>query len=511
MPTDISRRDFLQAAGGITFLALTPVGRGFFARHATAWSLEPPLQFSALPYIQPGSASALSAGAESLVIAWQTEDRPAEFAVEYGRTRAYGRSAPVQGTQRPGHQADGSDTRRNYAAALANLELGTTYVYRVRQLRPDPHTVAEGYFTTRKPRGVAVRFLSFGDNSYGDPGQRAVAYWAYRARPDFIVNTGDNVYESGLDTEYQKYFYPIYNADHARPDVGAPLLRSVPFYTVLANHDVHGKDGNGHPAADLDKASDALAYYTALHLPLNGPVSPPNPTPAVGAARRVSAFRRSAGDRYPRMGTYSFDCGDAHFLCLDSNVYVDPTDERWHTFIADDLRGTDAIWKFVVYHHPAFNVGANHYKEQQMRAWSPLFEAGGVDFVLSGHEHNYQRTRPLKFKPTDVTRARARGTENRIVPGDFVVDTTFDGVTHTRAVGVQYITTGAGGKELYDEDYTDRPNKWLHAEDRNTAYLAKMVSDRHSLTVFDIDGPTATLTQLDEHGAEVDRVLVTKG
>ncbi len=42
-----------------------------------------------------------------------------------------------------------------------------------------------------------------------------------------------------------------------------------------------------------------------------------------------------------------------------------------HRFIADDLTRTDARWKFVIYHHPAFNVGDKHYAEQHMRVLSP--------------------------------------------------------------------------------------------------------------------------------------------
>ena len=60
----------------------------------------------------------------------------------------------------------------------------------------------------------------------------------------------------------------------------------------------------------------------------------------------------------------------------------------------------------MVYHHPAFNAGAEHYEEQQMRALSPLLEKHGVDFVLSGHEHNYQRTMPLRFAPGDFKKVR---------------------------------------------------------------------------------------------------------
>jgi hypothetical protein len=324
------------------------------------------------------------------------------------------------------------------------------------------------------------------------------------------MNTGDNVYESGLDEEYQRYFFPIYNADVASPSVGAPLLRSVPFYTVIANHDVHAKGPDGHPIADFDRDPDALAYFTNLHLPLNGPASPPQPPPTRGDPARVGDFLQSAGARFPRMSNYSFDYGDAHFLCLDSNVYVDPTDPAWHSYIEADLGGTDARWKFVVYHHPAFNVGQEHYTEQHMRVLSPLFELHGVDIVLSGHEHTYQRTRPLRFTPAGPGGAPDRSGNDRRVPGIFRVDDRFDGAAATRADGIQYITTGAGGKQLYDAGYTDAPAQWLHDDDGRVAYVARMVSDRHSFTVFDIDESGLLMTQIDQWGQEIDRIRITK-
>jgi hypothetical protein len=285
----------------------------------------------------------------------------------------------------------------------------------------------------------------------------------------------------------------------------------VPFYTVIANHDVHGKDADGHVAADFDANTDALGYYTAMHLPLNGPEAPPQPTPVVCTDDDVlSDFQKCAAARFPRMANYSFDYGDAHFLCLDSNDYVDPASADLQAWIEADLSGTDAPWKFVVYHHPAFNVGNEHYAEQHMRVLAPIFEKHGVDFVLNGHEHTYQRTRPLRFAPGDATKASDTTGKDRRVPGKFTVDGKFDGVTATKPDGVIHITTGAGGKELYEPDFTDAPDRWKHADDDNVEYVAKFFSRYHSLTVVDIDGSKLTLTQIDEFGNPIDHITVTK-
>ena len=506
-PNRLSRRQLLQAAGGVTLLALVP--RIGSSTETPTYELpiredasgRPPI-FTALPYLQPGpDSSKLVEGQESIVIAWQTDDTPANFKVEYGQG-GLNQTADIQIAQRKGDKKDEGEDRTNYAARVAGLKLGTRYRYRVSM---DGETILEGFFTTRKPRGQKTRFVSFGDNSYGEVSDRAVAYQAFRAMPDFVMNAGDNVYESGLDNEYARYFFPIYNADQAGPRIGAPLLRAVPFYTVIANHDVHGKDPETHgPAGDFTKAADALAIFTNMYLPLNGPEAS-QPTPVIGRDIFIESFKKAAGGRFPKMANYSFDYGDAHFLCLDANTYVDPTDAALQQWIGEDLSSTDAPWKFVVYHHPAFNVGAEHYAEQHMRVISPLLEKHGVSLVFSGHEHNYQRTRPIKFAPTDLTGAKDVGSGRRLVPGTFQIDRNYDGKHKSKPDGVIYLTTGAGGKHLYDPDFNNNPKAWTHEEDEHADYVATMVSDRHSITVVNVDSRSLQIRQVDQWGNEIDR------
>ena len=502
----VTRRDFLRSAGGITVLALNPVGRGLFAAPEVPGSARLPF-FTTLPYIQPGSGSRLVDGSESMVVAWQTQPGAAEFAVDFGLTERYGLPAVCDQQPRVAGRGGDVEPRINWTATLGGLRLGQKYFYRV---RGNGRTLAEGYVTTRQPRGRKIRFVSFGDNSYGDISDRAIAYQTYKQNPDFVMNCGDNVYESGTENEYQRYFFPVYNADVAGPRIGAPLLRSVPFYTVIANHDVQDKDAKGREIADFGRNPDALAYYTAMHLPLNGPGTLAYPTPTMGPDARIDAFRLCAGARFPRMANYSFDNGDAHFLCLDSNRYIDPNDAALQKWIAEDLTSTDALWKFVVYHHPAFNVGDEHYEVQHMRVLAPMLEAHGVDIVLSGHEHNYQRARPLRFRPSSPGKSGDVAGKDRRVPGEFLIDRAFDGVTKTRPDGILHVVTGAGGKHLYDPGYTDNPARWVHADDGNVDYVVKMVTNRHSLSVFELDGGRLTMTQIDEAGQEIDRIVVTK-
>lgn len=509
----LSRRDLMQIAGGLTFFALSP--SALLAESGT----KPPADsagaafdgkaipiFTAMPYLQPGrQASKLIEGQDSVTIAWQTNGIKADYSLSYGE-RELDRHASVSmvPAQGKGKEFEG---RLNYSVVLTGLELNRKYRYRIDM---DGVRLAEGYFATRKGRKTPIRFVSFGDNSYGDVSDRAIAFEAYRAKPDFIMNTGDLVYEAGLDNEYARYFFPVYNADEAGRRLGAPLLRSVPLYTVIANHDVEGKDAQKHPVADFGKSPDSLGYYSNLHLPNNGPAAPTYPTPIIGPDDAIGLFKRAAGDRFPSMANYSFDYGDAHFLCLDSNIYVDPTDPDLQAWIESDLKATDAPWKFVVYHHPAFNVGHEHYTVQHMRVLAPIFQKYGVQMVFSGHEHNYQRTRPLLFTPRDVSKAKTLNTSQRQVPGEIEVDRNFDGKTSTTAKGIIHITTGAGGKHLYDPEQNGKPGTWLHEEDANADYVVTMVSDRHSLTIIDINGDLLTLRQVDEWGNEIDRMSLKR-
>ncbi|WP_395090396.1 metallophosphoesterase [Armatimonas sp.] len=487
----MTRRELLRAAGGLSFLALIPAERGF------ALPGSDPAQplFTALPYLQPGPHNDTS-----LIIAWQTDHKSASFTVKVeGLTEAL----TPRRTERLSGEGEDFETRFNYAVSVPTLAAGKRFRY---QVFMDEKRIAEGWFTTQKPRCVKTRFVAFGDNSFGDISDRMIAYQAFKALPDFVLNTGDNVYEDGTDDEYARHFFPVYNSEIAGPRIGAPLLRSVPFYTVIANHDVHGKDDKKHPVADFTAHPDSLAYFTNMYLPENGLTGTFAPT-LMGPPEPIAHFKTCAGSRFPMMSTYSFDYGDGHFLCLDSNLYVDPNDAALQSYIERDLLASSAPWKFVVFHHPCFNVGADHYAEQHMRVLAPIFERCGVAIVWHGHEHNYQRTVPLRFAPRETKGASNVGSKARLVPGTFMLDTHFDGKTKTKPSGVIYITTGAGGKHLYDSEWGQKAQ--THPEDGNLDYIARFIADRHSLTVIEMDTAALEIKQVDQWGAVVDWCRMT--
>jgi predicted phosphodiesterase len=445
-----------------------------------------------LPYLQPGNGTTLQ-GADVKIVAWLTDATPGDFSVEYGATVQYGKSAAANSVE----LILGPDARfLNYTAILPELAFNSEIFYRVSL---GGKTVRASSFLTRKTTDQAARFIVVGDTGDGKPDQRAIAWQMSRVAPDFLLIVGDIVYTQGRFSEYAKNFWPVYNGqDAADAKTGAPMMQSIPFYGILGNHDVL--------AADLTKVPDGFAAFYFFHPPLNGPKSNPWNTPIGGEPGKVAAFKAAAGPSYPGLCNYSFDDGPGHFLCLDANHYVGVTDQQYQKWIREDLVGSKARWKMVFFHQPGFNSSAKHNTEQRMRLLAPVFEESGVDIVFAGHVHNYQRSKPLKFAPDDPTRLNPKG----LVPGKFTLDENFDGVKNTVPAGILYFVSGGGGAALYDQDFSNHPEKWLNDEGRTVPFTAKFISDRHSFSSVSLSPEKLVITQIDDSGKELDRVTVTK-
>jgi 3',5'-cyclic AMP phosphodiesterase CpdA len=102
---------------------------------------------------------------------------------------------------------------------------------------------------------------------------------------------------------------------------------------------------------------------------------------------------RVQGGRYefPLLGMpgryYRRRIGDVGLFLVDSNRLGD-AQLRWLERV---LASSDAPWKVVAMHHPAFSCGGYLGDPRVRRLLVPIFERTGVDLVLAAHDHNYQR------------------------------------------------------------------------------------------------------------------------
>jgi predicted phosphodiesterase len=186
----------------------------------------------------------------------------------------------------------------------------------------------------------SVRFAVIGDSGTGDREQYDIAreLETYRQKVgfDFVIMLGDNIYGSHDPGDFARKFEQPYK----------PLLDAgVKFYASLGNHD------------DPD------------------------------VERRYKPFNMN-GERY-----YKFSKGnDVDFFVLDSN-YMDPQQLKW---VGDQLQASKAKWKIAYFHHPLYNFGKHHGADLDLRAQlAPLFQKFGVNVVFSGHEHVYERIKPV--------------------------------------------------------------------------------------------------------------------
>jgi hypothetical protein len=95
---------------------------------------------------------------------------------------------------------------------------------------------------------------------------------------------------------------------------------------------------------------------------------------------------------------FSFDHANVHFICLNSFELIDASEggPMWD-WVEEDLEATDQEWIIAYWHHPPFSRGSHDSdtdpKMIQMRlTYLPLLEDHGVDLVLGGHSHGYERS-----------------------------------------------------------------------------------------------------------------------
>jgi hypothetical protein len=250
---------------------------------------------------------------------------------------------------------------------LSGLRRGIQYAYR--PLADGVAIAGESSFKLGDP-AQPFTFLVVGDSGTDGAQQMDVRDRMLSTPADFIVHTGDMIYERGAAADFDPKFFEPY----------VKLVRRLVFWPCLGNHD--WRTSNGQPWRD--------AFYT----PANNDADNEN--------------------------YYSFDYAAAHVAVLNSNGNISPGSNQYR-FLDEDLAASTAPWKFVAFHHPIYSSG-EHGSDVDLRdTLVPLFDEHGVDIVFMGHDHVYERTKPMRA-------------DEPVGPN----------------AGTVYVVTGGGGRTLHD-------------------------------------------------------------
>ena len=202
--------------------------------------------FIAKPYVQLSTAAAAPDGTEQLSLLWHTPvgGHLEQWQVRWWQQGAGGGSpAPVTATSTL-VDLPGCCAHCVWRCQLGGLRPGVRVSYEVER------NGERAFSATAQPRKAAdqpFHFAVAGDIGAGSPEQRTVAASLAALNPDFVVVPGDFMYSNGRVAEYwASDFFGVYGADAVDPSVGGPLLRSVPIFGGLGQHDSEVSYPTGH-------------------------------------------------------------------------------------------------------------------------------------------------------------------------------------------------------------------------------------------------------------------------
>lgn len=306
---------------------------------AAAASPTPPiLRVVRGPYLQSGAATAMT-------ICWRT-DRATNALVRYGTTPA-NLNLTI---------ADAAITN-DHAVRLSGLTPDTRYYYALGAAGTNFTASAEHYFTTSPTQARPVRLWVMADAGTADYGAASVrdAFLNHTGdrRPDLMIALGDNAYNNGSDSEYQAAFFDMFRT----------VLGQTVLWSAMGNHETY---------------TPGLPYLHMFHFP------------TAGEAGGIP----SGSELY-----YSFNYANIHFVCLESTTEDRSPQGPMLTWLRADLAANTNQWLIVYVHAPPHSKGSHNSDDpveiemQGVREnMLPILEEYGVDLLLSGNSHGYERS-----------------------------------------------------------------------------------------------------------------------
>ncbi len=238
-------------------------------------------------------------------------------------------------------------------STIGSHEPSTIYCYQVTS-DAEPLNQRTGFRTAPTADGdQPVRFLAFGDSGGGGSDQYALADQMLTVPYDLVVHTGDIAYDDGTIGQYEDNVFGVYG----------DIFRNSPFFPSAGNHD----------------------YKTMQGAPF----------------REVFNLPGDSGEKW-----YSFDYGRVHFVALDTESDY-TTQVEW---LDKDLAANQLPWKIIYMHRPPYSSGEHGSDTTLRQKLAPVLQRHGVQLVLAGHDHDYERMHPQNGVAYVVTGGGGVGT-----------------------------------------------------------------------------------------------------
>ena len=306
------------------------------------------------PYLQ-------QVGANQAIVVWATREAGAarvEYRTDAGPLLVATATSTFRATS-----ATGVPNFYQHEATLGGLGPNTAYQYDLRVAGVDPTPGVVDEFQTAPATGTGtIRLVAFGDSGLGSSAQGQIAGLLDAETFDAALHNGDIAYSRGTYAEFDARFFPYYRN----------WLRRQAIFPSIGNHD--------------DMTASATPLRQLFVLPRDG---------------GTTAFPNNA-ERF-----YSVDYGPVHLIALDTQAAFLSTARRQEqlAWLAADLQAAQhQPWRIAFFHRPPYSAGTEHGSDLAIRqAFGPLFEQYGVQIVVNGHEHSYERTVPWR-ESTNVTR-----------------------------------------------------------------------------------------------------------